>query len=353
MNDQTAKKEIVYWADLIRVVAIYLIIVIHVSGQLTTDWQKTPNSQWIIADIYGGIARVAVPLFFMISGYLLLPRSESLNVFYSKRIPKILIPLIVWSLIYLGWYCGTHANTCTPSLVSNLLLVKGAYFHLWFLYSLLGIYLILPILRLIVGADPDKKLLWYFMLLWLLFQPILSLAHKFWNFDINLRAPLAGGFVGYFILGYLLGEMTLSRTRVILAAVILILSTFVTILGTYLFTRGAGQFDGFFYDYVSIGVAFASPATFILLRWLSETSPFASPQARALTRLLAISAFGVYLIHVIVMEVLSDWIPFVHVNSLMGNAIWTIPLVSAIVFLPSFLIVRILQKIPIVKQIVP
>jgi peptidoglycan/LPS O-acetylase OafA/YrhL len=70
-------------------------------------------------------------------------------------------------------------------------------------------------------------------------------------------------------------------------------------------------------------------------------------------RVLAISAFGVYLIHVIVMEVLSSWIPLVHVNSMMGNAIWTIPLASAIVFLLSFLIVRVLQKIPIVKQIVP
>ena len=353
MSDQPGEKKIIPWADLIRVVAIYLIIMIHVSGQLTDTWQKTPNDQWLIADVYGGIARVAVPLFFMISGYLLLPRSESLSDFYSKRIPKILIPLLVWSLIYLGWYCGTHANTCTLSLVSNLLLVKGTYFHLWFLYSLLGIYLILPILRLIVRGDPDKKLLWYLMLLWLLFQPILSLAHKLWNFDINLRAPLAGGFVGYFILGYLLGEMTLTTPRILVSALIWVLSTFVTILGTYLFTRETGQFDGYFYDYVSIGVAFASASTFILLRWLSETNLFTSPPAREWMRVLAISAFGVYLIHVIVMEVLSSWIPFVHVNSMMGNAIWTIPLVSAIVFLLSFLIVRVLQKIPIVKQIVP
>ena len=353
MSDQPGEKKIVYWADLIRVIAIFLVVVAHVSGQLTDIWAKTSNRQWLIADVYGGIARVCVPLFFMISGYLLLPRSEDLKVFYSKRIPKILIPLLVWSLIYLGWYCGTHANTCTPSLVSDLLLVKGAYFHLWFLYSLLGIYLILPILQLIVRADPDKKLLWYFMLLWLLFGPILSLAHKLWNFDINLRAPLAGGFVGYFFLGYLLGEMTLTPPRVILSAVMWVLGTFVTILGTYLFTHATGQFDGFFYDYVSIGVAFASPAAFILLRWLSESNLFASHQTREWMRVLAISAFGVYLIHVIVMEVLSDWIPSLHINSLMGNAIWSIPFVSAVVFVISFLIVRLLQKIPIVQQIIP
>jgi hypothetical protein len=54
-----------------------------------------------------------------------------------------------------------------------------------------------------------------------------------------------------------------------------------------------------------------------------------------------------------VIEVLSGWIPSMHVNSFMGNAIWSIPLVSAIVFVLSFVIVRIAQKIPILRYVVP
>jgi len=42
------------WVDLIRVIAIYLVVVVHVSGQLTNIWGEIPNSQWLIADIYGG-----------------------------------------------------------------------------------------------------------------------------------------------------------------------------------------------------------------------------------------------------------------------------------------------------------
>src|SRR5512144_1931824 len=196
MKDQT--REIVSWIDVIRVVAIYLVVVVHVSGQLTNLWGKIPTGQWLIADVYGGIARVCVPLFFMISGYLLLPRAESLGTFYTRRIPKILIPLVAWSLIYLGWYCGNHPGTCTPNFVWNLLLVQGTYYHLWFLYSLLSIYLILPVLRLMIRPDTDTRLLCYLIALWLVFQPLLSLAHKFWNFSINLNAPLAPGFVPYF-----------------------------------------------------------------------------------------------------------------------------------------------------------
>lgn len=353
MSDQTSRKETIPWVDLIRVVAIFLVVVIHVSGQLTNLWGKIPVEQWIIADVYGGIARIAVPLFFMISGYLLLPRSEGLNVFYTKRMPRILVPFLAWSLIYLGWYCGNHPNTCTPSLVWDLLLVQGTYYHLWFLYSLLSIYLILPVLRLMIRPDTDKKVLWYLIILWLIFQPLLTIAHKFWNFSIKINAPLATGFVCYFILGYLLGGITLSRTRIILSTAIWILGTVVTIFGTYLFTRSSGQFEGFFYDFVSINVILASSVAFLILRWGSEGRPFTSPNAQAILRTIATSTFGIYLIHIIVIEVLSGWIPFLHLNSLVGNAVWSVPLVSTLVFAISFLMVRILQKVPILKYIVP
>jgi surface polysaccharide O-acyltransferase-like enzyme len=96
MDAPAAKKPITYWADLIRVVAIYLVVTIHVPGQLTNVWGQISKGQWLIADIYGGIARISVPLFFMISGFLLLPHSESLRDFYSKRMTKILIPFVAW-----------------------------------------------------------------------------------------------------------------------------------------------------------------------------------------------------------------------------------------------------------------
>lgn len=353
MSDQNARKEIISWADLIRVVAIYLVVVIHVSGQLTDAWGEIPTDQWIIADVYGGIARVAVPLFFMISGYLLLPRSESLGDFYAKRMRKLLVPFVVWSLIYLSWYCGTHPNTCTPSVVWDLLKPPGAYYHLWFLYSLLSVYLVLPVLRLMFRPDAEKSILWYLIILWLLFQAVLTLANKFWNLDIRFGPPLTTGFACFFLLGYLLGQIPLSPARLVLAAGVWVIGILVTIIGTYFLTRASGHFDGFFYDFVSLNVILSSAAAFLLLRWLSDREPFLSPQALTITRSLAAAAFGIYIIHVMVMEVLSGWLPFVQINAFMGHALWSILLVSTLVFLISFLITRFLQKIPIVSQIVP
>ena len=106
MDELGAQKEFLFWPDVIRVVATFLVVLVHVSGQLTNLWEKVPSGQWMIANIYGGLARICVPLFFMISGYLLLPRSESLKDFYSKRMTKVLIPLPK---------SGDWRNICQPT----------------------------------------------------------------------------------------------------------------------------------------------------------------------------------------------------------------------------------------------
>jgi surface polysaccharide O-acyltransferase-like enzyme len=147
--------------------------------------------------------------------------------------------------------------------------------------------------------------------------------------------------------------MTLSRTKIIFSALVWVMNTLITIIGTYLLIRNSGQFDGFFYDFVSLNVILASGAAFLLLRWISERTFFTSANVQLSMRTLATSTFGIYLIHVIVIEVLRYGIPHLQISSFMGNAIWSIPVVSTIVFIVSFLIVHILQKIPILKHIVP
>ena len=353
MDNPTPKKEYTAWADLIRVVATVLVVIVHVSGQITNVWGDVPNGWWFIADIYGGIARICVPLFFMISGYLLLPRSESLGIFYRKRIPKLLIPLIVWSLIYVGWFCNEHPGTCTPSLIQDMLLVRGAYYHLWFLRALLGIYLILPALRLMVQVDGNRMILWYVVSLWLIFQTGLTLAKQFWGFQLGLNVPLATGFMGFFLLGHLLGPWRLSRFSILLAASIWVLATFVTILGTYLMTRDSGKFEGFFYDFTSLNVILASAAAFLLLQQVSESKFLASPKVHDFIRGLASGSFGIYLVHILVIEVLQRKIPGFHLDTFIGNPLWSIPLVTFVVLIVSIVITRVLQKVPVVERMIP
>jgi surface polysaccharide O-acyltransferase-like enzyme len=352
-NTDPGKKQFLPWADLIRTVAIFLVITVHVSGQITNLWGKVPESDWFIANIYGGIARICVPLFFMISGYLLLPRSESLGSFYRRRMLKIVIPFIVWSLIYLGWYCGNHPGMCTAPLIQKLLFVQGTYYHLWFMYSLIGIYLILPVLRLLVRRDADRKILWYLIGLWLIFQSAFNFLTYFGHFRIGISAPLATGFVGFFLLGYLLGPWKLSRSMALLAAAAWVLATIATILGTYLLTRASGKFENYFYGFTTPNVIISTVSAFLLLKWISENWFGTFFTNSRIIRNLAAASFGIYLVHVLVIEILQGWIPGVHLDSSIGNPLWSIPLVCLAVFLISFGVVRLLQKIPVLDRIVP
>lgn len=346
--DVPAPKKIIHWADLIRVLAIYLVVVIHTSGQLTGAWGQIPQLDWIIGDIYGGIARVGVPLFFMLSGYLLLPRAESLGAFYRKRVLKIVIPFVVWSTIYISISCVQQPGLCTPDYLRPFLLLNRSYFHLWFLYTLLGIYIIMPVLRLLVRPGAEK-MLWYAIGLWILFQPVRTLMDTFLHFYLNINSQLAIGFLPYFFLGYLLGEVKLSRRWLMAAAALFAVGSGITIVGTYILTRNAGQFRGYFYDYITIGVVLATAGAFLLLRRLSDVPLLSSERAHRFLRYVAGGTFGTYLVHVMFLWGL-DWL---HINTLMGSALWTVPLVATLVFALAFLATRLLQKIPVINQIVP
>jgi len=335
--------------DFIRVIAIFLVIVIHVCARLINKWGKIPDDWWLINLSYDAVSRLAVPLFFMVSSYLLLSKSESIRDFFRKRAVKVLIPFIAWSLIYTFWYCNNEPDACRLNPIVRLLLTDGIYYHLWFLYALIGFYLVTPVLRLLTASN-QKHVLWYLVGLWLVFEPLLSFAKEFWNFKIGISVPMAMGFMPYFILGYLLGELKLSRFWLILSTILWAVSTFITAAGTIFLTTQTGQYQDTFFGYLSMNVILASATGFILLIWLSK---FTSPRISALVKLISPTCFGIYLIHIIVLEVLSGWIPRIRINASMGNPLWSVPLTAVVIFILSFVAVYLLRKIPFVKWIVP
>lgn len=348
-GSQRPPKKIVYWADLIRVLAIYLVVVIHTSGQLTNVWGKVSAAQWIMADIYGGIARVGVPLFFMLSGYLLLPRSESLRSFYGRRMLKIVIPFIVWSIIYISLTCAGQPGLCTRDYLLQYILLKRTFFHLWFLYSLIGIYFIIPVLRLMIRPDTNKTFLWYLIALWIIFQPVRTLMDQFLHFSLNINAPLSTGFLPYFVLGWLLGDIALTRRAVLVSAAVFVLGALITIVGTYVLTANSGKFNGYFYDYMTIGVIPATAGAFMLLRRLSDVGFLATDRFHSFMRWVSGSTFGLYLVHVLILWELER----LNVTTFIGFALWSVPFIATLVFALAFVVAHLLQKIPIVNYALP
>lgn len=90
--------------DLIRTVAIFLVILLHISIEPIVAPPQLITTAWWAFDFFNSIARPCVPLFVMLTGYLLLQPTkvnEPLKVFFKKRFARIGLPFIFWGLSFL------------------------------------------------------------------------------------------------------------------------------------------------------------------------------------------------------------------------------------------------------------
>ena len=220
--------------------------------------------------------------------------------------------------------------------------------HLWFLYILIGIYLVVPVLRVFVSAASRSDLA-YFVAMWFVATPLLELAQRLSGFQSALVIPVVAGYVGYFVMGYLLADVNLGRRGLFLSGLGCILAITFIYAGTNLLSPAAAPIDIYFYSYFSPPTVLASVCGFLLLKHLGQNLG----RAAGLIRTLAVTAFGIYLIHIFVVELLRKGILGFRLYSWQGPSIYMIPLTALAVYLLSFAIIFGLQKIPLVKLLVP
>jgi surface polysaccharide O-acyltransferase-like enzyme len=341
-----------YWVDLVRVVAVFQVVLIHLSYVIFFKEEPlSPN--WQAANFYDSVSRMGVPLFFMVSGYLLLGKREPVADFFRKRFVKVGVPTLFWSVAYLLWSVEAYTNgTMNPGRVA-LSMLKTMYtgdveIHLWFLYILIGIYLVAPVLRVYVSAASRRDLA-YFMVMWFVATSMLELLQRLTGFRTALVIPVVTGYVGYFVLGYFLADIKLERRSRLLSALGWVVAVAVTYFGTSLLSVDAAPIDTYFYSYFSPPTILASICGYLLLKDLGQNPG----RAGRVIRTVSASAFGIYLIHIMVVEWLRKGDLGFRIYSWMAPSIYMIPLTALVVFTLSFMIVFAMRKIPALKMLVP
>ncbi len=330
------------WVHWLRATASFLVVLLHAAAPHLYRYNKLPPADWWAANLYDSAAHAAVPLFFMLSGFLLLPRQEPLPAYFRRRFQKILIPLLAWSFIYLLWQGkAAHNFFLTP-----------VYYHLWFLYALLGQYLLLPILRVLVAHTP-RAMQYYFVLLWFLGVGILPMLQKTIGLQVLIDLGMASGYVGFVLLGHLLGTEKTSPRRLLFAVFLAITSLILTIALTGFYTdQNNGQLETFFYDYLSPNMTLLSAASFFAFRAVMERHGERGKVASLGAGLSALS-FGVYLVHPIFLSVFAAEGSWLAVFAQSHSVKYTIPLYALAAYLASVLVTFLLRKIPLLRQIVP
>jgi surface polysaccharide O-acyltransferase-like enzyme len=341
-----------YWIDLVRAVAVFQVVLVHLSYVIFFK-EDVLSANWRAANFYDALSRIGVPLFFMASGALLLGKSEPSAHFFRKRFLKVGIPTLFWSLAYLLWSVEAYTNGTMGPLAVILSMLKAIYtgnveIHLWFLYILIGIYLVVPILRVYISAA-SKQDLAFFVGMWFLATPLLELAQRISGFQSALVIPVVAGYVGYFMTGYLLADINPGRRGLFLAALGCIVAIFIIYMGTNWLSPSAPPIDIYFYSYFSPPTVLASLSGFLLLKYLGHNLV----RGRDAIRVVAATSFGIYLIHIFVVELLRTGALGFRLYSWQAPSIYMIPLTALAVYTLSFLVVFGLQKIPLVRSLVP
>jgi len=289
--------------------------------------------------------RWCVPVLVMVSGALLLhpdKHSEPVRVFYRKRLRRVLLPLLGWTLIYSLWnQRGMDLNAGERLAHALEGIGRGApHYHLWFLYMITVLYLFVPLLRALVAAASRRVLTvlvaaGFVLAAWAELQGGLRGAPV-------LRHPLVFlGFLPYFIAGHLLATArTLPRHRALWACAAV--SMLATAVGCYMLSRARGIEAGlYFYAYLSLTVIPMSLAAAALLR----SAPL--PDTGTVGRLAPLT-LGIYLVHPLLLE-LAD------ADVLLRAGVWpgvVLPIFTLALFVASAGIAAALTRIPGVRGLV-
>ena len=324
--------------DLLRVLSCFLVVFAHCCdpfvGQFDAD-----RGAFLTGAFAGSLVRCSVPLFVMMTGVLLLPVGEGMGAFYRRRIGRIVPPLVFWSLalplLFFAYLHTFGAATQSPSVdpasyTAHQLFTRMYTFvfnfnydttPLWYLYMLVGLYLVMPVLsawmrqasqrdlQLFLGVWGTALLLPYVQLV----APLLGYAGNGGNMglwgvcDWNSYGMFYyfSGFIGYLVLAYYLVRYPLQwswrRTLGVMVPLFAV-GYLVTALG---FVAMQNRFPGNFayleivWYFCGINVFLMTLPVFVIVQKLAVT---ARPW---LTRLASLT-FGIYLCHFAVIPVCYD-----------------------------------------------
>ena len=320
------------WADLLRVLATFAVILLHVS----TTWlamAEEGSAEWTALMIWDGLVRWCVPVFVLLSGAFLLDPDKPLTFRSLLRghLPRILAALLAWGFFYnLIYFRGSGAAGVRNAL---LLTLRGqTEYHLWYLYMLLGLYLLTPVLRGLVRGCSRRELEWLLALRFLAglllptlltFFPSTGAYHWLQQLDI----PLIRGYLGYYVAGYYLRTYGL-RPRARYAVYALGLAGLAATLAL----------GGDVYGYLTPNVACTACGLFLLCRQVFSSGRFRLDWAVVLSRY----SFGIYLSHVLFIMVLSR----LGLHTLRFTPLLSTPLLSLLVFFCAAVTARALRKLP-------
>ena len=190
----------------LRVIAMFAVIAIHICS---TAWSDFPDFDFTGGALYCSIISVfhfSVPVFFMITGALMLDTNRDMGIekLLRKYIFKYTLVIVVfcWMFSFIEVFFETRVITTKVILSSFLNMIQGkSWAHMWYMYTLLGMMFLVPILRF-VARYADKKTIDFILISGIVFLSIVPTFEAYTEFKIGVVFPVSIIYPLYMLLGY-------------------------------------------------------------------------------------------------------------------------------------------------------
>lgn len=338
--------------DLVRAVATVLVVFIHTAGLVAAPGPRAGTTPFWAGLIYDSLARPSVPLFVMLTGWLLLDparQTESITMFLWRRLGRVVLPLVTWSLIAFGWLAIRDHRAADWAQFPRQFLNGPLFYHLWYVYVLIGLYLVVPLLRPL-AAQTSESLRRYTLGLWALGSALLPLWYWWGGTHIGVDVPVVTTYVGYLLAGFWLAALPVStRTRRTLALLAVVTATWTVTASARL--TGTEALSVALFAYGTPNVLMMSVGWYVLL---TQPGPSAwvtrHPGVHVVMRALSTTSFGVYLIHPLLLNLLDSGVLGFRVTGASIYAPVGIPLLVIVVLAVSVGVMLMAGRVPYLSR---
>lgn len=337
--------------DVTRIVAVLAVVMTHCSAGFVSNYNQY-TSEFIWGNILDSISRIGVPLFLMISGALFLDENKEVTLkgILLKNIKSIAFITIIWAIIY-SLVSNVILPLLTGELVSIKKIIKGivsGHFHMWYLYMIMGVYIITPFLKKFVYKDNKEMVLCFIIISFFarFFAPIINILCNlgfnlaFINTGVNrFNLGFFDGYLTYYLAGWYIVHIGIKQKWIVNsiffggAAALILMALLVHFTGDY----------GNAYENIGVLVFLYSVSVFLAINHMNiDATEKTAKKLSSISKL----TFGVYIIHVLILTIYSK---LFHYSQYCGLFIIVKFL---IVVCSSFLISYLISKIPVVKKII-
>lgn len=352
LSEKTATQKRIYYLDILRVIACFFVIMCHTSGEYVV--RDFGSLNFWVGDLLDSLCRVASPLFIMISGALMLDENYAYSTKKIKQhIIKMAVFFVFWSALYSVWFEVIqpirHGTAVSAQKIIEFF-VQGPY-HFWFVFLIVGIYAIVPLLRLWVKKENEKSVR-YFIILAMIFAfalpQIIDIGKQYSDLFVTpdtiigyLRLDYVAGYTAYYLLGWYINNFEIKNRYLVYGAGAL--SFAATFFGTYVIAMTTGR-SSLMFNNLSLTVFMQTAAVFLFFKSKYRDSRKSNRIIGSISKY----SLGIYAVHVFFLE--ASLIILTRFN--IGSALIEIPAIFIASVVLSFLASALLGKIPFLKKFV-